>query len=353
MTGPDRAAQVRAYPVAEVATALGLEVRGRGRLVSLSPCPACGDDVRGHTRPDRRGPVGLTPDGHGWRCHRCREGGDAVTLAAWFVTSSGAPRGDRFLDVLATCAGHGLCDPLPGRTTPKVARRPPPPPRPVLPPQRPPVDELAALWRACLPVTADAEVSAWLTSRGLDPQAVADRELAYALPPGASLPAWARIHGRAWAEAGYRCALPLYGSSGAAESVRGRAVDAEAHPKTANPAGLQIAGTVLADPLARSMLAGDVDSRELVARVGLVVAEGDPDFLTWATARGEADEDAPAVVGLVEGGWTAEVAAAVPDGTRVAVRTHHDDNGDRYAAQVAATLGRRCRVLRPRKEPTA
>jgi len=37
----------------------------------------------------------------------------------------------------------------------------------------------------------------------------------------------------------------------------------------------------------------------------------------------------------------------------VAVRTHHDDNGDRYAAQVAATLGRRCRVLRPRKEPTA
>lgn len=352
MTGPDRAEQVRGYPVAEVAVAFGLELRGRGRVVSLSPCPACGDDVRGHTHPDRRGPVGLTPDGHGWRCHRCREGGDAVSLAAWCVTSSAAPRGERFLDVLAACAERGLCDPLQGRTAPAVQRRPVPPPRPPAPPSRPPAAELAALWTATVPVTADDAVAAWLASRGLDPQVVADRDLAYALPPGVGLPPWARIHGQSWTEAGYRCVLPLYGADGAVESVRGRGIVAELHPKTANPAGLQIAGTVLADPLARAMLAGDATALDLVRVNGLVVCEGDPDFLTWTTVRGEADESAPAVVGLVEGGWTDDVAAKVPDNVRVVVRTHPDAAGDRYALQVNNTLGRRCKVLRPRRTTT-
>ena len=49
-----------------------------------------------------------------------------------------------------------------------------------------------------------------------------------------------------------------------------------------------------------------------------------------------------AMLGMVEGAWSAEIAARIPKDARVIVATHHDKNGDGYAAKIAATLaGRR------------
>ena len=78
----------------------------------------------------------------------------------------------------------------------------------------------------------------------------------------------------------------------------------------------------------------------------VVVSEGVPDFLTWATHYGDAAEDAPALIGVISGSWSLELAATIPDGSRVIVRTHHDKAGDTYAETIRASLARRCKVLR-------
>lgn len=342
--------QVREYPVVVVAEAFGASIVGRGSIISITPCPACGDDQRGYTHRDTRGPVGITPDGHGWRCHRCRAGGDSVSFAAYAVCGDGRPRGPQFIDVLVRCAELGLCDrPTGASTTGSGAvtqRRPLPPPRPPAPPNRPAPHDVWYLLREAVPVTWHNEVSVWLRDRGLDPVVVADRELAYGLTPITAMPVWGHAGAGPWSVVGYRCLLPLYDATGRVVSVRARAVAPGLSPKAVNPAGKQVAGTVLADPLARALLSGDADAAETVRRVGIVIAEGDPDFLTWATVWSDAD-DAPAVFGLVEGGWTDEVSACVPTGTRVAVRTHPDPAGDRYAAGVFARLRDRCLLYRP------
>jgi hypothetical protein len=99
-------------------------------------------------------------------------------------------------------------------------------------------------------------------------------------------------------------------------------------------------------PVARSVLAGRVDG--LPTPISVVVVEGEPDFLTWATRYSDGDADAPIVFGVVCGAWSGELAARIPDGARVVVRTHQDPSGERYAAEIARTLLGRCRVVRPR-----
>jgi hypothetical protein len=203
------------------------------------------------------------------------------------------------------------------------------------------------LWAACGPVTKDPEVAAWLRSRALEPAEVEARDLARALPPGAAVPSWARFKGSPWPKApqGFRVILPMYGATGALESVRARAITPEGTgDKTAAAAGAELRGLVLAGPLARLWLAGDPSAAALVARAGLVIAEGDPDFLTWATDASDAAENAPAVLGLVSGSWTAALAALVPNGCHLTVATHPDPKGDAYAAEVAATLADRMRA---------
>jgi hypothetical protein len=80
----------------------------------------------------------------------------------------------------------------------------------------------------------------------------------------------------------------------------------------------------------------------------VVVTEGDPDFMTWGTRFSDADEAAPATFGIFSGSWSPAIAARVPDGTRVSVRTDHDDAGDRYAAVVIDSLRSRCPIFRSR-----
>ena len=344
--------------VPEVAEALGMEVRTRGGRPSLAPCPVCGDDQRGHSTRDRRGPVGLTPDLQGWRCFRCDASGSVFDLAGHLLLGR-LPHGrDDFAALRAWFADRGWCygnEQKPRQpATPRPHLRKPPqrlPERPARTPEL--VDDVATLWtRHCRPVTEDPEVRAWLERRGLDPAKVEDRDLARALPKGLTdLPPWAWARGRPWS-AGWRCVLPAYGPDGRLESLRARWVRPGDPPRglkaVAAAAGAGSAsGVVLADPLGLELLRTG-EAPPTGQRLRVVVVEGGPDFLTWATRWSEADLTAPAVFGVWPGAWTRDIGARVPSGAQVALRTHEDKAGLRYAwLEVWPTLTGRCDVVRP------
>jgi hypothetical protein len=338
--------------VAEVAIALGLEVRPNGR--SLGPCPACQAPRRGSS--DARGPVGLTPDGLGWRCHRCAAAGDSVTLAAFVghgtVPTAGDAAGWRAVNVF--CEAHGFCsrstsDAAPRPATPRSPRaQPAPPPDPIVAPRRPPAAEVHDLWARCVPVTEDAAVRAWLLEgrvRRIDPGLVAERDLARALPPAGALPAWCRYRRDDWRVSSHRVIVPLYGAGGHLESVHARAV-APPMPKdkAASPCNAEVRGLIMACALGRLLLAGAAPP----GAGKVIVSEGVPDFLTWATHYGDAAEDAPAVLGVIAGAWTPAIAATIPTGWTVIIRTHADAAGARYAETIRASLAGRCVCKRPR-----
>ena len=75
--------QASSASVLEVISALNLIHSTR---VGLTPCPSCGEEVRGSE--DRRGPVGVRGDGKGWRCFRCDAAGDGLELATLVWTGS-------------------------------------------------------------------------------------------------------------------------------------------------------------------------------------------------------------------------------------------------------------------------
>jgi hypothetical protein len=76
----------------------------------------------------------------------------------------------------------------------------------------------------------------------------------------------------------------------------------------------------------------------------VVICEGEPDFLTWATH--EPIPRTVAVLGIGGAGqWSDEIADRIPDDSTVVLRTHRDDAGDAYALEIAASLRGRCNVL--------
>ena len=361
----------RRVPLLDVAAALGLEADPGGR--SLCPCPGCGVERRGSRDP--RGPVGLTPDRGGWRCFRCGAGGDGLDLVATRLFAGRlrdlAP--ENVQDVRDWYADHGWCA---ADVAPESAR--PPSSRPATtgtaaPPHpsdlniaRPPAGEVAELWNACVPPADDGEVSAWLAFRGLDPAKVSDLDLARALPRTSALPAWARCAGRPWS-AGWRCVFPVYDATGSLASLRARwcrllaGEGAPAGPLDRPPADFpavksaaaaagpgSASGLVLADGLLRQLLRTGERPRwwpeETPLRI--VVVEGEPDFLTWATRHGDAAETAPAVLGLWSGAWTSALAARIPAGCRLLLRTDLDASGHHYATRVARDLADRCELRR-------
>ena len=362
MNGADWIERVRPFGVRAVAAMLGIEERGR----TLTPCPLCGVEERGST--DKRGPLGLTADGAGWTCFRCRVSGDAVALVAARVLGKARPDGaDDWRTVRAKCAELGLCDGPTGAAP--VRLRPMPTPRPAAPPVRPPSAELVALWDgACSPVASDAEVAAFLRRRNLDPAEVERRELGRALDAAATLPAWARFKGRPWTESGHRLLVGLYDARGELVSVQARSIlaDVPKGEKAWNPAPVideaatlaaraenvwadpvwiryELGGAVMADARGLSLLRGSFPVPRKV-----YIAEGVPDFLTAATARRD-PANAPAVLGIVAGAWRPEFAVRIPQGARVVVATHNDPTGDAFAARIAATLAGRV-VIRGRFE---
>jgi hypothetical protein len=298
--------------IIRIAMAGGLELEKRGgRYLALC-----------QWHDDSNPSLSLNPQINSFYCFSCKISGGYVDLAA------------RLGVVLADALGDAPAPAPAAREWPlaqKVARLP--------------RDEVLALWRACGPVTADAEVSAWLRSRCLDPATIQDRDLARALPRTGQLHAWARYAGSSWGERpeAFRCILPLYSASGALEGLRARALrpDPAAGLKALAPVGGGATGLLLADDLGRRLLRGEEAARAYVlncAPVGLVVAEGETDFLTWATSWSDAAEYAPALWGVVAGSWNAEHAARIPDGATVLIATDRDEAGDGYAAAILETL---------------
>lgn len=327
-------ADVKARGVAAVAVALGLRSMHNR---TFGPCPSCGEERRSKHEP--RGPIGLRPDDQGWECHRCKVTGDAVTLAAYVVLGH-AGRGSGAADwqsVITNCAAVGLCDGL-GHDV-KTSRRPytpPPPPKPLEPPTRPPLDEVAHAWDRAVGVTSDQEVRNYLLSRfDLDDVQVFERlDLVRALT---AAPAWARGPSGSWLKTGHRLVARLYDHDGVVRSLHARAVT-EATPKGLSPSGSQVRGLVFADPTAALVLADQVWPPRCV-----VITEGVPDFLTWAAQiyRHQADD---AVLGVLSGSWTPALAARLTDGQVVVMRGHEDAAGDHYLKAVAETLTPRCDV---------
>jgi hypothetical protein len=336
---------VRAQGVRRVATALGLQIDSAPRR-GLRPCPSCGAEHRGSR--DKRAPAELTNDEGGWHCYRCEAKGNAVSLASWVLLKTASPAREQWAFLRRSLGFHGLCALEDGKAPRKT-----PPAQPASPPpqQRPPQHEVLALWHACRPVTADADLAAYLAGqRHLRPAAIEDFNLARALPVSGWLPGWARCRGRTWRDTQHRLVVPLFGPSGSIESLHARTlVPSQDYPKGLSPAGVSVGGLVMANALAQLMLAGTPLSDGsaaslLIGQTGLVITEGVPDFLTWSSHFSDANENAPAVLGIISGSFTSEIAARIPDGCRIAVRRHGDAAGEKYAAAIVEELAPRCRV---------
>lgn len=287
------------------------------------------------------------------RCFGCDLAGDALTLIAearGLDTKTAFPRvlaeGARIaglwaiVEALEKAPGVSR-DPFPVQR-PKVIERPEEPE-----PTYPDGAEVLTLWNASTPVEDDAEVLAMLEGRALSAALITTYELARVLPLApAPLPRWARFGGRDWRDGGYRLIVPMRDARGTMRSFRAWRVGEGDGPKRITPAGHKAAGLVFACPSAVALLEGYAFEHEL----RIIVAEGEPDFLTWATPS-DADERQPALVfGVTSGAWSEELAARIPDGAKVIVRTDHDAAGDKYAEAINLSLGKRCRVLRSKAE---
>jgi hypothetical protein len=358
----------KAVPVEHVAAALGLTVRRR----SFGPCPACGAEYRSKSESPRP-PCGF---GERWECFRCGAKGDALDLVARAVAGARLREltPERKADVRAWYAARGWCDPAPGGPAAPVPVRRVVLPAPEAPPTYPPAAEVAALWAACGALdTASIYDPAvlWLENaehgRGLDCRELAALDLARVLPldPGAyPWPSWMPWMGMDRAEwlRLYRLAVPMYDATGALRALRFRAVtsvreltpeglrwrkvEVEAGKKALAGRGT-VRGLVLADPMGRALLAGELEREPWDGWV--TICEGEPDLWTWSTSQRRGmrpDARTWAVLGVVAGSWTDDVAARVPSGAKVVLRTHADPAGDKYAERIRGTLAGRCDVSR-------
>jgi KaiC/GvpD/RAD55 family RecA-like ATPase len=250
--------------------------------------------------------------------------------------------GDDFREILVIGAEIGgdlmLADEIRGGrpAAERTPRAPVPPPEPEPEREYPDRADVGKLWGAAKPCGSDTAVFGLLRSRAIDPDAASDLALARVLARGEPLPPWATYQGASWLDSGHRMICRVVDSSGQVRSLRSWQVDGKPGPKRLPPSGCRASGLVLANREAAAMLAGKGKP------ACLVVCEGEPDWLTWATRvpRGVA------VVGIGSGSWTPEHTAKIPKGLDVFVRTHCDPAGEKYAAHVAETIGERCQVWR-------
>lgn len=319
----------------EVCRQLGLAEGARPQTHGLLICCPWHEDRRPSCS------IRIAPDGTlGVHCFSCDAGGDVLDLVA---VAHGLDVRRDFPLVLrraAELAGSHAANHSGGRRKPSRDREPAK--------SWPPVSEVQGLWSACLRVGDDAEVAAWLRSRAVDPAGVEDLDLARALPLGHELPRWACFRGKSWTQGGFRCLVPMFDTAGDLRGLRARRVVGVEDPKSVAPASHTVRGLVMADGLGRTILSRGrrPDLWPTNAPLRIIVVEGEPDHLSWATGFADSDATAPAVIGIVAGCWTADLASRVPDGSRVIIRTDHDEAGERYAREICDSLINRCTVLR-------
>lgn len=72
----------------DIHTMLGIR---KGRMRSYGPCPVCKEETRGSSDP--RLPIGVTPNGKGWHCHKCKASGNMVDFLSYHIA------GDKYQNV--------------------------------------------------------------------------------------------------------------------------------------------------------------------------------------------------------------------------------------------------------------
>lgn len=349
MSRIDRFREVADVGVLAVARAFGVDVN-EPRLKSGGSfaCPACGSEKRHTKTHDRRGAVGVRPDGKGWRCHQCDAHGDAATLAAWLVAGKPDLDGEAGVSVLRACAERGLCTPFDDA---KKAVNPIPPrvaPAAVVPPRGfPPIHELEALWAATLPVdrtlvdphVLDLGVAFYLARRGWYAPALAELDLVRVtpLPDSYEWPSW---WPRGWT-LDHRLVMRAYDHAGVVRSIHARSITPDATPKTRWPKGYDAAPLLFANANGAAMLRGEY------APGRVVIVEGMPDTIAMAMACAD---DAPtwAVIGVSSGSAAALARVAWPPGVPVVLMLHDDEAGRKYADEARAAIPRTVDLKRAR-----
>ena len=367
-----------------VAGELGMEARA-GR--SLLPCPGCGAEQRGSR--DRRGPIGLTHNGHGWRCHRCQAGGDAIDMAAYMVGGGRlAELGhDGKARLRAWFAARGWCHPppgyLPSPSHQALLRRVP------IESQtrnRPPLSEVKALWDKAEPVdrtVVDPDVRPqdlfpgkltrpcgvpfppqfasppdgsappldpdelwphfYLADRRFYAPAVAHLDVVRIMTLRSPWPQWPTWWPEPWVRH-YRLVVRAFEPDGTLASLHARAVPAydaagrrlEAPgPKTRWPKHCAASGLIFADPMGLALLRGKLDSVSDV-----LITEGLTDFVSvsvWAAKQRAAGEKVAVLAGT-SGSFPALAKVAWPQRPHVHAAVDHDVTGDKYYDQIENIL---------------
>jgi hypothetical protein len=330
--------------VANVARALGLAVSPpRNGTGGALYCPACNAERRHTKSGDKRLAADVTPNGRGWHCYQCEAKGDALDVVAYRM------RGVRFRElgdaardeVRAWCAREwsDVAELLDAAARRAPAPALPPLPAPTATPDAPleyPTADALALWDACVPVKDDAEVLRYLAApraeggRGIVNAASLPPHIARALPPDAR-PAWTTHRpdpaapAATWAETGHRLVLPTYDAGGVHRSVLARAIVPTSRKSTVKG---RRSGLVLANGRACGVLRGNPLKLTSDGERRIIIAEGEIDWLTWVARGGET------VLGIMAGSWTPELAARLPDGALLVVRTDADDAGVQYAQNI-------------------
>lgn len=305
----------------------GSERRAGGIAVR---CPA--HEERNPSCSITRGPDGTLRA----RCFSCGWTADALGLISTVrrIDLHGAFR--EVLAVGAELAGDvRLADEIRGDTPPSPRPAPRAAPPPVPPREFPPSTEVQRLWNGAGPTAENPTCSSYLRSRGFDPGAVDVLGLCRALSVDRSR--WARFGGEPWRSTGHRMLVRAWDARGTLVTLRAWQVMGRDGPKRLPPAGHRCMGIVLANGPGVAILRGRGSAGPVV------VVEGEPDFVAWSLMS-----PALPVLGIGSGWWSADHAARIPSGSRVALRTHQDRAGEQYAAAVALTLAGRCETLRLR-----
>ncbi len=256
----------------------------------------------------------------------------------------------------------GAKKPWPGLAEDR-AQKPLPPPQKEKPKRIDPA-ELEAVWSRAQPLSSDPAAVRYCERRTFSVEEFERADLFRVLPEGCELPrwAWGKKWGR-WSESGYRLLCRQFDARGRLAGLRARSLLEglpEGWPKAVAPTGASVRGLVMADEGGQRLLRGELEvvspairrledgTEEFCGPVVLVV-EGESDLAAWETLRPQLEDGPKAVFGLVSGSWSEGLAARVPEGSCLYVRTDLDSAGHSYAGRVAQMTDRE-RVLLLRKQ---
>jgi hypothetical protein len=272
------------------------------------------------------------------------EEADRVLLEAG--VSVGLPR-QEVASILKSARRKGAQKPRrkPDSNRPSVATLPPEPP-----PKYADADVVRAFVSASQSVLADPQACAYLEQRGIDLTRVSRGRLARFIAEDAELPdefsppdarLGDSVPRRCLADADYRLLVELIDCRAQVRSLLVRRCSEDGD----GPKSLAFKGSrkhlLMANAAARALLAER--GRPALwadAPIEVVIAEGEMDFLSAAT---EAIPDGTfrAVFGVFSGSWCMQYALAIPDDATVVIATDADTQGDKYAREIAWTLGER------------